>query len=198
MRPRFSDWANKSGNKNITQLWVEAREQIPKGWMRHPMKLSTIGSPFALGNPQLNIAFRCGVEQSDKLRACGDLRHSATHLACAVGTPIRLVSWDHVAEITQAVNDRSMDWAFAKSDREADYKQLRLQAERATISVVALKSPVDQHRYGFSAVPYSSAPSPQSSAITLPQGFFQKSPQSFSGSPSYVSSTISERLFHTN
>ena len=35
----------------------------------------------------------------DKPRACDDLKHSLTKLACSVSTPIQLGSWGHVAQL---------------------------------------------------------------------------------------------------
>ena len=70
----FSSRACKSGFKNGQALWDEALTQHQEGWLTAPFKLSSEGSPFTLSSPGLNIAFRFGVAQEGKLRACGDLR----------------------------------------------------------------------------------------------------------------------------
>ena len=146
---RFRDRASKSGFKNANALWSEALEQCEKGWLTRPFPLCSKGRPFVLENSKLNIAFRFGVAQGEKLRACDDLRHSHTNLSCVVETPIKLVSWDHLAELTNLVNDGSRDWAFFKADHEAAYKQLPLDYSHAKLAVVALRSPIDGRWYGF-------------------------------------------------
>ena len=148
-KARFTDRASKSGFKNASTLWSEAMEQCEKGWLTQPFPLCTSKAPFTLRNPELNIAFRFGVEQGEKLRACDDLRHSRTNLSCVVETPIKLVSWDHLAELTNLVSDGSRDWAFFKADREAAYKQLPLDSTHAKLAVIALRSPSDGRWYGF-------------------------------------------------
>ena len=73
---RFTDRARKSVRKNSSLLWDEAKEQQEKGWLTQPFPLTTSGAPFALALKDLGVAFRFGVEQGAKLRACDDLRHS--------------------------------------------------------------------------------------------------------------------------
>ena len=116
---RFADRANKSGHKNAQVLWGEALSQCEKRWLNRPFPLCSSGKPCALQNKELNIAFRFGVEQSDKPRASDDLRRARANLACVVETPIKLVSWDHLAERPNLVNAQDRVWAFSKSDHEA-------------------------------------------------------------------------------
>ena len=94
-----------------------------KGWLTPPFPLTLDSSPFILRGESLNVAFRFGVEQADKLRACDDLRHSLANLACVVSTPIKLASWGHVAEMCNRVGGPGRDWHFLKADHEAAYKQ---------------------------------------------------------------------------
>ena len=146
---RFADRACKSGFKNATDLWAEALCQCEKGWLTQPFPLCASNSPFVLHNPELNIAFRFGVEQGSKLRACDDLRRSRTNFPCVVETPIKLARWDHLAELTNLVNDGSRDWVFFIADHEAAYKQLPLDYSHAKLAVIALRSPHDGRWYGF-------------------------------------------------
>ena len=146
---RFSDRARKSGFKNAARLWEEAQSQQKEGWLSEAFPLSFDGQPFILRNPNLNIAFRFGVEQADKLRACDDLRHSMTNLACVVLTPIKLASWDHVAEMCSQIREPNRDWHFFKADHEAAYKQLPIDEGHAKLAVIALRSPHDHKWYGF-------------------------------------------------
>ena len=146
---RYTDRASKAGYKNAPKLWAEAMEQSKAGWLTEPFALSTKGQPYTLKDSNLNIAFRFGVEQSDKLRACDDLRYSLTNLACVVETPIKLASWDHVAEMCHSIASSSHAWHFMKADHEAAYKQLPLDWDQAKLAVVALRSPEDGRWYGF-------------------------------------------------
>ena len=56
---------------------------------------SSIGGESKVVNP----VYRFGAQQSDKLRAKGDLKRSLTDGASAVHTPINLASWDRSAQI---------------------------------------------------------------------------------------------------
>ena len=124
-------------------------EKCDKGWLNRPFPLCSEKGPYVLNNSQLNIAFRFGVEQSDKLRACDDLRHSRTNLACVAETPIRLESRDHLSELTNRADDGSRDWSFFKADHEAAYKQLPLDCAHSKLAVVTLRSPDHNRWYGF-------------------------------------------------
>ena len=114
-----------------------------------PFPLTATSSSFKLNRPDLNISFRFGVEQGAKLRACDDLRHSATNLARVVETTIELVIWDRLAEISNLVNTMGRVWSFFKADHEADYKQLPMGASHSSLAVIPLMSPRGNPRYGF-------------------------------------------------
>ena len=148
-RSLFREMAQKSGYKNARPLWGESLAQSAQGWLTKPSPLSSSNEPFILRGPKLYIAFRFGVEQSDKLRACDDLRYSMVNLACKVETPIKLASWGHVAEMRRSVQSIERFWHFMKSDHEAAYKQLPLEWCQSSLAVVALRSPEDGRWYGF-------------------------------------------------
>ena len=149
-RIRFEERAAKAGWENALALWKDASEQQQSDWLTppFPLRFSSSKSCTIMGR-KLNIAFRFGVSQGEKLRACGDLRHSLTSLACSIMTPIKLVSWDHVAELCRLVSSSRSDWQFLKAGHEAAYKQLPLKPSRATLAAIALRSPSDKRRYGF-------------------------------------------------
>ena len=63
--------------------------------------------------------------------------------------PIKLATWDHVAEMCRSVEPSDRDWHFAKSDQEAAYKQLPLDWDRANLAVVSLRPPADGRWYCF-------------------------------------------------
>ena len=88
-----------------------------------------------------NIAFRFGVEQQEKLRACGDLRHNMANLCTSVMTPITLPTWDHIAQLRKSVFQTKRDWVFLKSDHADAYKQLPLGPEYANLTAVCLRNP---------------------------------------------------------
>ena len=79
--PRFRERAHKAGHKNAPQLWEEASAHVKKGWLNPPVELADDGCPKGFRTGQYNMAFRFGAEQADKLRACGDFRHSLTNSA---------------------------------------------------------------------------------------------------------------------
>ena len=72
-----------------------------------------------------------------------------TNLACCVATPIRLASWDHLAEMCRRISSSNKDWHLFKADHEAAYKQLPLEWEHSSLAVISLRSPTDHCWYGF-------------------------------------------------
>ena len=98
---------------------------------------------------QFNITFRLGVDQADKLRACDDLEHILTNLACSVVAPIRLVSWDHLAQLSQILAEKKIDWGLIEADHEAAYKQLPIEPADQTCAIIALRHPTSGKWYGF-------------------------------------------------
>ena len=56
------------------------------------------GGPSELRGNSLIVASRFGAEQSDKLRACGDIRPRRANLAYGVLTPTKQADWRRVAE----------------------------------------------------------------------------------------------------
>ena len=62
-------------------------------------------------------------------------------MECIVDTPINLVSWGHLAELSNLVNSGERDWAFFKADHQAEYKQLPIDPHRTQISVIAIRPP---------------------------------------------------------
>lgn len=121
---RFRVRAAHPGSKDSLQLWGEAAQQVRKGWITPPVPLHADGRQAQWWVKQFNIAFRFGVDQADKLRTCDDLRRSVANLACSVVTPVRLVSWDHLAQMPRIVAEKKVDWGLIKADHEAAYMRL--------------------------------------------------------------------------
>ena len=138
---RFRDRSAKSGMKNAASLWVDALEQANKGWLCPPAELAASGQPTGFPRPGYNIAFRFGVEQTAKMRACGDLKDSLTNAARTILTPIQLVSWDHLSQLCRRFCDSSREWALLKADRDASYKQLPLAHADQARAVISLRHP---------------------------------------------------------
>ena len=147
--PRFRERAAKSGHKNAQVLWDEAMAQVKSGWLMPPPQLHPGGRPFAWKSSRFNICFRFGVEQADKLRACDDLKHSMTNLACTVHTPIQLVSRGHITQLANFLAGDGGDWVMFKADHEAAYKQLPLNPLDMRNAIVALRDPTSKRWYGF-------------------------------------------------
>ena len=146
---RFVERSAKAGFKNATAFRDEAMEQCKKGWLRGQFPLKEdLGSSF-FTDEAINVDFRLGVEQDDKLRACDDLKHAMVNLACRVATPIKLVSWGHVAELCRSTANSIYDWEFFKADQQAAYKQLPLDLSETKQAIVGLRNPLGNQRYGF-------------------------------------------------
>ena len=146
---RFRERATKSGMKDAQPLWNEAAQQVRLGWLTPPVPLQADGRPAELKLKRYNIAFRFSVDQADKLRACDDLKHSMTNLACSVLTPIKLVSWDHLAQLSHILSERKLDWGLFKADHEAAYKQLPISPDDQECAIIALRHPSSGRWYGF-------------------------------------------------
>ena len=146
---RFWERSAKSGHKNANALWNEAMEQCEKGWLHGMFPLREAMGPGGFKDKAINVAFRFGVAQDDKLRACDDLRHALVNLACKVTTPIKLVSRDHVAELCRSSAGSSYDWSFFKADHQAAYKQLPLDPSETNLAITGLRNPKGNLWYGF-------------------------------------------------
>ena len=101
------------------RLWAESLEQHQKGWLTAPSPITSSDKPFILLGEKMDVASRFGAEQADKLRDCDDLRYSMTNLACVGHTPIKLASWDHIAEMCRSSRHTLRDWHLFKADHEA-------------------------------------------------------------------------------
>ena len=146
---RFRERAAKSGMANAQQLWDEASAQVSKGWLAPPQLLDRDGQLPGWQANSCNVAFRFGVKQDAKLRACDDLKHSLTNQCCQVRTPIQLVSWDHLAQLSKLCGDSHDEWHLFKADHVAAYKQLPIDPRDQCTAIVALRHPQSKKWYGF-------------------------------------------------
>ena len=88
----------RGSGSNASRLRQEAPVQVSRGWLCGPQKYTSRGELTMAGKATaVNPACRLGAQQSDKLRAVGDLKRSLTNEATAVQTQINLRSWGHPA-----------------------------------------------------------------------------------------------------
>ena len=90
---RFETSSRAPGFLNTEALWKEVLDQVDRGWLAPPLPIDVEGSGATYAHGSVNIAFRFGVDQADKLRACDDLEHNEVNLYCTVWTPIKLATW---------------------------------------------------------------------------------------------------------
>ena len=109
---RFQERSKNSGFKNAEPLWLEALAQTQEGWHSEPIPISPSGDVVCFSVGEANLAFRFGVEQNEKLRACGDLRHNMVNLATSILTPITLPTWDHISQLTKDVHHAQKNGHF--------------------------------------------------------------------------------------
>ena len=138
---RFQLRARASGALNAQTLWDEALDQVAKGWLSPPMAIDPEGNVATYAANGVVIAFRFGVDQQDKIRSCDDLKYSTTNEYCTVWTPIKLPTWDHLAQISLDLKDTNEPWIFFKQDHASAYKQLPLDPDHAKFAMVALRHP---------------------------------------------------------
>ena len=124
---------------------------------------SSIGGESKVVNP----VYRFGAQQSDKLRAKGDLKRSLTDDASAVHTPINLASWDRSAQVCYLFRFRveKRPLGTAEAVHAAAYKQLLLKVGDELSAAARLLNPRDSMCSGFS---------PERGFLDPPQPFFTK------------------------
>ena len=89
----------------------------------------------------INVSSRFGVGQMNKLRACDDLKYGTANLYCSVWTPIKIPTWDHIAQMAALVRPTNCAWSFFKTDHESAYKQLPLDPAHQNLTVVDIRHP---------------------------------------------------------
>ena len=119
------------GALNAQTLWPEACEKETKGWLGIPLPIDRAGIVKTYENKPVLAAFRFGVEQMAKLRACDDLKYSTTGLCCTLCTPVKLTTLGQIAQIYLDLRDTRTPRSFYRTDHGADYKQLPLDARHS-------------------------------------------------------------------
>ena len=84
-----------------------------------------------------------------KLRACDDLRYSTANAYCSVRTPIKLPTWDHLAQMAENVSNSDRKWGFFKADHESAYKMLPLKPGHIKMEIATLRGPKSNLRHAF-------------------------------------------------
>ena len=148
-RMRFETRSRASGFLHSDVLWKEALGQAERGWLAPPVPIDLDGSVATYAHVSVNIAFRFGVGQADKIRACGDLKHNVVNIYCTVWTPIKLPTWGQIAQMCLNVRPSRETWEFPNTDHKAACKQLPTRPEHANLSMVALRDPITSRRVAF-------------------------------------------------
>ena len=146
---RFQDRSSKNKSAHAKQLWDEAMTQVEKGWLKPPRTLNSSGNFCDSADEMVNIAFRFGVLQSDKLRGCDDLKDSLTNETCHIATPITLPNWDHIASSARILATNKRTWVFGKVDHRDAYKALPMKPSEARFATLALWDPIEKKWNGF-------------------------------------------------
>ena len=146
---RFRSRVPRANSRSPHELWEEAMKQVDKKWLGPPEPLDENGNFTESPSGRINIAFRFGVSQTDKLRGCDDFKDALTNRRCRVDTPITLPGWDHIASAARILSDRDNARAFGKIDHEAAYKALPLRPSDTRHAVIALWGPKSKKMFGF-------------------------------------------------
>ena len=131
------------------ELWKEALDQVKAGRLDTRRQLKYKGDFADEPRYKLNVAFIFAVRQSEKVRACDDLRHSNTKLGAVAASPITLPTWGIVAQLCLLIADKPRDWGLAVNDRESAYNHHPLTPDHADLAAIALRSPDGGRLYGF-------------------------------------------------
>ena len=168
---RLRGRAAKSGMKNADPLRADAVAQAQEGRLLYPIPLSPGGKPLLWSPIRSNFSFRFGVLQAERLLACDDSKHSMANLTCAVETPIQLLSWYNIAQISTMLADGGGDCMMFKADHKAAYKKLPIDPDDQNTAIIALRRPTPTAAGTVSSLGLSfSAPWPLSSTITFYPG----------------------------
>ena len=132
-------------------MWAEAIGEVEKGWLSQPIPVNEQGSCIFFKGSGVDVAFKFAVLLVGKIRAFDDMRHSITNRARAVLTPIKLVSWDHVAHISNLLAKRGFGCQFPKDDHRAAYKSLPVCPSQTKLAAIVLKNPGGGNWYAFTS-----------------------------------------------
>ena len=146
---RFETRSRASGFLHADVLWKEALGQAERGWLAPPLPIDIDCSGATYAHGSVKISLRLGVDQADKLRACDDLNHNDVDLYFTVWPPIKLPTWDRIAQMRLNVRPSRETREFPNADREAAYKQLPMRPAHANLAMVALRDPITSRRIAF-------------------------------------------------
>ena len=152
---RFRERVTKSGRENAHILWGEALQQVEKGWLIPPLPWQPTVALAPGVPPALTFVFASG---SIRPRNCL-LRRSETlddQHGVLRARPIQLVSWDHIAQLSQLLAEKGGDWAMFKAGHEAAYKQLPLAPVDQRNAIVSFAILMPCCGTVFPGVPWSS------------------------------------------
>lgn len=93
---RFQAIADEEISRGARELWKEAIGHVKEGAICTSERLTEEGTFRLKVFEGCNIAFRCGVSQSDKLRGRDDFKDPHTNAACSARAPITWPGWGHI------------------------------------------------------------------------------------------------------
>ena len=67
-----------------------------------------------------------------------------------VVTPIKLVSWGHLEQLSHLISQGRFELGILKADQEAAYRKLPIDPAGQQFAIIALRRPKSGHRFGFS------------------------------------------------
>ena len=123
--------------------------QVERGWITDPSPLGDTDGLASVAVVSGNVAFRFAAIQMDKIRACDDFKYGRVNLECAVRTPIKLPTWDHIGQMCLDVDSSDVGWVFFKAGHEAAYKNLPPSPGHTSSCIVALRCPPGGKWYGL-------------------------------------------------
>ena len=143
----FRERAALSGFKNDAALWKESMSQAQSGWMSGQIPIDNSGFVACFPLEVTSFAFRFGVEQNEKLRACDDLKQDMVNLRTSVFAAITIPTWDRNSQMSKQIYNSKVAWRFSKEENKDARRQLLLDREYVNLTSSAL-SPRSQ---GFGA-----------------------------------------------
>ena len=111
---------SKKGHLSVGRLMPRSCGlKLPIRWRKGSCaprnRWAQLESPVAPPSSRRNIAFRFGVKQGDKMRACYDLKRIFTNRCCHIKTPIQSVSRDHLAQLPSIMAEEGGGWHLFKA-----------------------------------------------------------------------------------
>lgn len=146
---RFKQRATAAIPNRDAELRKEASDQSDKGWLSPPFPVDTHGRTLTSRGKGYDAAFCFPAIQGDKVRGCDYLIRSLANRDCAVLTPIKLVSWGHVAHVYNLFAIEGLACEFPKADHRSAYKSLTVCPIQTQLAISAVGNSPDVEFYAL-------------------------------------------------